>query len=218
MEDCTAYLSGKVADIINDRLVSLPDGSPDHPLFVYNDVNGKTSIVDCSIYEKSRCFRMLYNVKKKPPSVPLLPYLGSSAFLVDHLVRVHASNCPPAGMTLLPSLDPGIVEAAGPPPPPKMEAPPCIGAARRAKSRPDGADAVIRASWQPGDIVHIRTSLLYSEHVARIIKVERGELRFNSETTRWVFMTYQGMLREGRGGRERQGVPSEVWGVYLNLL
>lgn len=183
MKGCTMALSGKFADIVDARILSLATDDPHHSLMVYQIIKGGVSVtktvVDTGIYEKSRCFRLLFSSKKKPPSVPLVPFLGSSASVLDHLVNVHPSTCPPDGMTLLPTLDVAMVDEAVPPRPSRTQS--CVGSSRLARPREDHAH--VRACWQPGDIAIVRSSLLAGKDVARVMKLECGKLCFESDIT-----------------------------------
>lgn len=72
-----------VAYTLNAQLVCLPDSESDRKLLVYTKANEEVSLVDLSIYNPGRCFRMLYNCKLMSPS-PLKPTLGSSSRIARH--------------------------------------------------------------------------------------------------------------------------------------
>ena len=97
-DGATWELSSKVAHTLEAILVCLPPSDADFPLLVYTDRDdATTSIIDLDIYGNGRCFRMLYNCKLKRPS-PLLPILGSSTRVRDHLVNAYPELQPPTGI------------------------------------------------------------------------------------------------------------------------
>lgn len=202
---CNPTLAGVVACILNARLVALPPSDPDHALLVYLKDGTPTSVVDDSVYHEGRCFRMLHNTKRIYPDSPLLPYLGSSDKIADHLVNSYVElESSRAAACCLPPIDPSHVADQVPALPPRTQS--CIGAVRRirasASAPPETGNDIVPA-WQPGDLAHVRTNLLANEELATTLHVKPGDLQFSYETTRSGRMSKPAPLmqtaRQGRG-------------------
>ena len=183
----TWALTHDAAVTLNAIMMCIPSSDSDRPLLVYTDPkDGVTqSLIDQRVYTNGRCFRLLYNCKLKSPS-PLLPILGSSKKVVDHLVNAYPELTAPPGIddgSALGALDPDAIARRTASLAASMDA---AGAAaldvgqllRRPRPLAEGGRGgasqpgrPVVPDWQTRELDHVRTMLLGNAGLAAELRI-----------------------------------------------
>jgi hypothetical protein len=180
-EGLSAEVAGRIASALKGRIAALQDTDPDYTYLTYPD-GSKRNVVDMSVYRVGY-FRMLRSAKSKYPGCLMVPVMGSSDNLRDHLICAHAGqNCPPPGMRFaLPRVDVARLEAIAPALAKENKDKATTGKVKSGDSDEQDPSLSAPAAWTPQELAAARQALLDSPELAATLCIPPASLRFDQE-------------------------------------